>query len=98
MSNDDIYRRPRDRQAFVADVLATIGLTLQDPTTRLPTIREAEAAAFIGPRLPHWWREREGWVYVGDYPMSRDLYEKLGGRLLDGFEPEVAAMPPIDVP
>lgn len=93
--SDDVYRRPRDRRAFVDEELKRAGLSLTGPATKLPSAKDLELAAFIGPPVPAWWHERENWVYHGvAVPMSRHLYEMLGGgREVGKFEPEVPAMP-----
>ena len=57
MSDETIYKRPLERRSFVADMLASIGLTIGQPD-KLPSIREAERAAMIKLRLPEWWNYR----------------------------------------
>ena len=94
MSDETPYRRPLERRAFVADTLASIGLTIGQPD-KLPSIREAEIAAMIGPRLPEWWNYRHEMIWTGSLYVSAYLADKMGmgaGR----FEPEVPAMPPVD--
>jgi len=94
MSDETPYRRPLERRAFVADTLASIGLTIGQPD-KLPSMREAELAAMIGPRLPDWWSYRHEMMWTGSLYVSAYLADKMGSRVR-AFEPEVPAMPPID--
>ena len=52
--SDDVYRRPRDRRAFVDEELKRAGLSLTDPAAKLPSAKDIELAAFIGPPVPAW--------------------------------------------
>lgn len=91
----DFWQPPRDPREFIAEQLARLGISLDDPRpmSGVPDIDEAQ---LIGPPLPPWWHWRGEFVtFPGQtVPVSRDLCKLMHWKIPGaGAGPEVPALP-----
>lgn len=67
-----------DRKSVVEHHLARIGLSLDDPGSKLQGPAPVPKPEPYGPALPDWWHWRHEFAWGGTYPVSQTLAKQLG--------------------